>query len=248
MANRTIRSLANPYLRILAAAFISVALMPVISAQSPRQLQIEVGASQQILILANDVSYGEVLRSLQEKLGWEIEIPALADQLKLSYVRVEAKQPQDALAELLAGSKLGYAFLGGAKGSRILKVVVIPSTPGESSATENAVTSLPIPDSAQAGVSLPMAQTMPLSEAIDAIGVPPGALPAEVGRMKTFSMSDAAQMVGVPSGASPDSVGRMTTFPISDAAQIVGVPPGVSPDSVGKTVTLPPASGSSRRP
>ena len=149
MANLRTKSLASPSLSILAAAFISLALIPPMCAQAPRQLQIEVGANQQVSILADDVSYGEILRALQTELGWEIEIPALADELKLSHVRVEAKQPQDALAELLAGSKLGYAFLGGVKGSGILKVVVIPSTPGESSATRGRRIQPPNPASSQ---------------------------------------------------------------------------------------------------
>ncbi len=249
MANLRTKSLASPSLTILAAVFISLALIPPMCAQAPRQLQIEVGANQQVSILADDVSYGEVLRALQTKLGWEIEIPALADELKLSHVRVEAKQPQDALAELLAGSKLGYAFLGGVKGSGILKVVVIPSTPGESSATEeDAASSPPPPHNVQAGASSPVpAQTMPLSEAVNAVGVPPGVSPADIGRATTFSISDAATIVGVPPGASPADVGRATTFSISDAATIVGVAPGVSPDSVGKTVTVPSPTGSGQR-
>jgi hypothetical protein len=247
MANLRTRSLASPS---LAAVLVSVALILPMCAQAPRQLQIEVGTNQQVSILADGVSYGEVLRALQTKLGWEIEIPALADELKLSHVRVEAKQPQAALAELLAGSKLGYAFLGGVKGSGVLKVVVIPSTPGESSATVNAVSSLPAatPHNVQGGVSSPIpAQTMPLSEAVNAIGVPPGVSSTDVGRATTFSMADAATIVGVPPGASPDTVGRMTTFSIADAANIVGVPAGVSPDSVGKTVTLPSPTGSGQR-
>ena len=53
------------------------------------------------------MSYGDVLRALQKKLGWEIEIPSLADELKLSYVRVETTQPQIALTNLLERQRAG---------------------------------------------------------------------------------------------------------------------------------------------
>jgi len=63
--------------------FISATLALAICAQAPRRLQVEVGPNQQVSILARDVSYGEVLQAFERKLGWEIEIPALADELKL---------------------------------------------------------------------------------------------------------------------------------------------------------------------
>jgi hypothetical protein len=260
---------------ILAAVFIGVALAPLVFAQGSRQLQVEVGPNQQVKILARDVSYGEVLRDLQGKLGWEIDIPPLADELKVSYSLVEAKQPQDALAKLLAGSRLGYAFTRGTKGSRILKVLVIPSTEREGEATEDTISIAPTPanpaadnsslipagveaattappSAAGAESSMPQrpaaASKIPLSEAANAIGVPAGVSPADVGRMKTFSTSDAAQIMGVPPGVSPSDVGRTTTLPNSNAVKIIGGPAGTSPDSVGKTKTLPLPTGPGPRP
>jgi hypothetical protein len=248
---------------------------------------VAVGPNQQVRILASDVSYGEVLRVLQAKLDWEMEIPALADELKLSYMRVEAKQPQDALAKLLEGSRLGYAFLGGVNGSRILKVLVIPSTTREAGETQEPVSSSPVPDNAQAGASLSVStqaqaanasdgpeksSKMSLSDAINAIGAPPGVSPvdvgrttifsiseaagkvpagvspADVGRKTTFSISEATEIMGVPPGVSPADVGRMMTLSISDAASMIGVPPGVSPSDVGKTITLPLQTGPGKRP
>ena len=244
--------------RILVAVFIGTVLAPTIMAQAPRQLKVEFGPNQQIRILANDVSYGEVLRALQGKLGWDIEIPRLADELKLSNILVEAKQPQDALAKLLEGSRLGYAFLGAANGSHILKVIVIPTTPLEGVVTQDAFSTSPIPKSEntiqadETVVSTPerprAPSTMPLSDAIKAIGVPPGGSPADVGQMKTFPISDAAKTMGVPPGVSPADVGQMMTLSMSEAAKIIGVPPGMSPSDVGKTISSPLPTGRGQRP
>jgi hypothetical protein len=254
------RRLASAPVRILLLVLIGVALAPAICAQAPRQLQVDVGPNQQVSILASNVSYGEVLRALQTKLGWEIEIPPLADELKISRVRVEAK-PQDVLGKLLEESKLGYAFQAGEKGSHIMKVVVIPSTAGEVTATADTASSAATPDNAEAGASLPLAtqgqavtdrpdapSKLTLSEAIRAMGVPPGISPDDVGRVKNFSLHDAPKIMGVPPGVSPVDVGRVTTLPISDAAKIIGVPPGVSPSNVGKTITLPLPTGPGKRP
>lgn len=263
MTNLMSRRLASASLRILLGVLIGVALASPIFAQAPRQLQVEVGPNQQVWILASDVSYGEVLRALQGKLGWEMEIPALADELKLSYMRVEAKQPQDALAKLLEGSRLGYAFLGGVNGSRILKVLVIPSTARKAGETQEAVSSSPIPDNAQPGASLSLpaqaqaanasdgpekSSKISLSDAINAIGAPPRVSPVDVGRKTIFSISEATGIMGVPPGVSPADVGRMMTLSISDAASMIGVPPGVSPSDVGKTITLPLPTGPGKRP
>ncbi len=57
----------------LTAVFISLALAPLIRAQAAPRLQVEVGPNQQVKIVASNVSYGEVLRDLQRKLGWEID-------------------------------------------------------------------------------------------------------------------------------------------------------------------------------
>jgi len=154
MANLTMSKLVD--VNILAAVFLSAALAPAMCAQAPTQLQVEVGPNQQIRILANEVSYGEVLRALQGKSGWEIEIPPLADELKLSYVRIETTQPEIALARLLKGSRLGYAFLGGVNGSRRMKVYVIPLAQRESNLTQDTASSSPLPDHAVSGASLPV--------------------------------------------------------------------------------------------
>ena len=229
MASLTMRTLAK--FRILAGVFISAALAPAMCAQAPRQLRVEVGPNQQVRILASDVSYGEVLRALQRKLGWEIEIPPLADDLKLSYALIETTQPQIALAKLLEGSRLSYALLAGVNKSQSVKVVVIPSTPREARVTQEAAANSPIPGNAIAEPSSPAQAvttvnpnapvaganpdrpealaTMPLSEAINAIGVPPGVSPADVGRSMTFSMSDAARIMGGPA-----DVGKTTTMPL----------------------------------
>ena len=107
MANLKLRKLVN--FRNLAAMLISAALVPAVCAQASRQLQVEVGVNQHVAILASNVSYWEVLRALQRKLGWGVEIPALADELKPSYVRVETTQPQLALTNFWKAA--GWATL-----------------------------------------------------------------------------------------------------------------------------------------
>jgi hypothetical protein len=55
---------------------------------------------------------------------------------------------------------------------------------------------------------------MPFSEAIQAIGVPPGVLAADVGRTMKFSMTNAARVRGVPPGMSAGDVGKTTNMPL----------------------------------
>jgi hypothetical protein len=258
IAMNIIRRLAIvPYVVFVCATFASA-----IYAQTPRGLQIEVGPNQQVAIVASDVSYGEVLRVLAHKLGWEIEIPALADELKISTIRVEATKPPDALRKLLEGSRLGYAFQDAGNGS--LKVAVIPmdkdasapeydkDKPVPSSHTAQTQSSTPGQPTETVVVATPnrpdATVTMSLSEATKAVGAPPGVPSADMGRKVTFAISDAAKVMGVPPGVSPDDVGRTTTLPMSEAAKIIGVPPGVLSGDVGKVITLPLPTGASKRP
>jgi len=240
------RKLAN--FIILAVVLISAALAPTICAQGPRQLQVEVGPNQQIRILARDVSYGEVLRALREKSGWEIEIPPLADELKLSYVHVETTQPSIALGKLLEGSGLGYAFLGGVNGFRTVKVVVIPADPREASVTPDTASSPPIPDNAVAQVSPPPPVQPPAGTTSQPNAAAADATPELPLAPSTMPLADAVNAIGVPPGVSPADVGRAMTFPISDAAKIMGVPPGKSPGDVGKTITMPLPTGPGKHP
>jgi hypothetical protein len=246
MANLRLKKLRS--FKISTGVIISAALAPVIWAQAPRQLQVEVGVNQQLTILASNVSYGEVLRALQSKLGWEIEIPALADELKLSYAHVEATQPQIALAKLLEGSGLGYAFLSGANGSRHMNVFIIPLTEREASATHDKPSSLPVSDNAVTEVSQPLPAQAPAVTVSQ-----PNPTTAESNRERppvpsTMPLADAINAIGVPLGASPGDVGKAMKFPLSDAARIMGVPPGVSPADVGKTTILPPPTGPGKHP
>jgi hypothetical protein len=55
---------------------------------------------------------------------------------------------------------------------------------------------------------------MPLSKAIDVLGVPSGLSPTDVGKTTTFSMSEASRIIGVPPGVSPGDVGKSTKMPL----------------------------------
>lgn len=227
-------------------------------AQTPPLVKVEVSPTQRVSILASQVTYGAVLRTLQTKLGWEIEIPALADQLKLSSVHVDAKQPEEALEELLEGSGLGYAFV---ERSHTLKVVVIPSgqreappkdaaaapeppapapTPGDNNNTAAGTVgpSLPLPTELQTVT----ADLPPDIHAVDQGALEPPSAPA------TMPLSQAMDTIGAPPGMAPGDAGKATSVPLSDAARVMGVPPGVPPGDVGKTITLPLPTGATKRP
>ena len=232
-------------LRIFPGMLVSVALALSLSAQAPRQLRVEVGPDQQIRVLASGVSYGEVLRALQKKLGWEIEIPALADELKISYVRVESTEPPIVLDSLLGGSPLGYALLNR---SQSVKAVVTPRMPGEASVTHETVGGPAIPDSAKGEASFTIRKRTP--------AVTPGKPNAAAAGTKTeqgevsatMPLTEAISAIGVPPDDPPADVGRAITLPISEAINAMGVPPGMSPGDVGKTTVLPLPTGPGTRP
>jgi hypothetical protein len=248
MANLKLQKLVT--LRNLAGVlFISAALAPAMRAQVARQLRVDVGPNDQVSILASDVSYGEVLRALQRKLGWEIEIPSLADDLKVSYMRVETAQPQIALARLLEGSRLAYAFLSEANGARTVKVLVIPLAPREPRVTQDSSPSNPpMRDNAVASASPPLPEQREATTAIQPNAPASETAPDWPAAPLTMPLADAIQAIGVPPGGSPADVGKTMTLPISDAARIVGVPPGMSPGNVGKTTILPLPAGSGAHP
>ena len=246
MPNLRLKKRSN--FRMLTGLLISVALAPAIYSQGPRQLQVEVGPNQQVRILASDVSYGEILRALQRKLGWEIEIPSLADELKLPYVRVEASQPQIAFAKLLQGSRLGYAFLGAVNGSRSMKVIVIPSAPPEARLTQDTTSSPPTPDNVIPRASLPFSSQAPAGTASQPNAATAETTPGLPPTPPTMPLSQAVSAIGAPPGVSPADVGKTVTMPLSEATNAIGAPPGVSPADVGKTITLPLPTGPGKRP
>ena len=235
--------------RILAGVIISSALAVAVSAQVPRQLQVEVGPNQQVSILASHVSYGEVLRAMRGKLDWEIEIPSLADELKISYARVEASQPQEALRKLLEGSGLGYAFFGGVSASRKLKVLVIPMAPHETKAPQDTASTPAIPGNAAAGASLPgpdEVQTVNTTQLDASVAEQLASEPPPA--PSTMPLSEAIKAIGAPPGVPLSDVGKAMTLPMSEAARIIGAPPGTSPGDVGKTITLPLPTGPGKHP
>jgi len=232
MPNRKLGSTS----RILAGMLFSVALAVVAGAQAPPQLQITVGPKQQTSILASRVSYGEVLRALQTKLGWEIEIPPLAYELKLSFVSVETDQPQFALAKLLEGSGLGYAFLDEGNKSRKLRVLVIPLAPRETKAGQDAASS-PKLTNAAAGGSLQASTQGSGASQPESVG--PETMPQQPQPPAKMSLAEALNAIGAPPGVALSDVGKSMTLPMSDAVRIMGAPQGISPDEVGKTITLP---------
>lgn len=246
MANLKLRKLAR--CRILATMFISAALAVAIYAQSPPRLQVEVGPNQQVRILASNVSCGEVLRALRGKLGWEIEIPSLADELKVPYFREETTQAQVALAKLLEGTSLGYAFLHGANGIRNVKVLVIPSMPREANGTQNTTIAPPVANVGGVEASLPLADRAQTATIIQPNAVRAEPMAEQPSAPLTMPLSEAINAIGAPPGVPLDDVGKRMTLPMSEAARKIGAPPGTSPGDVGKTIILPLPTGPGRKP
>jgi len=117
-----------------------------------------------------------------------------------------------------------------------VKVLIIPLTQREASATHDKASSSPLP---------------PPAEAQAATAVKPPVVGADQDRpdaLQTLPLSEAIKAIGVPPGVSPADVGRAMTFPISDAAKIMGIPPGVSPGDVGKTIIMPLTAEPGRHP
>jgi hypothetical protein len=236
--------------RILAGMLIGAALAVAGFAQASRQLHVEVGPDQEVKAVASEVSYGEVLRALQKKLGWEMEIPPVANELRVSYIRLETKQPEDALAKLLEGSGLDYFCVRGVNGSRSLKVLVIPPAHRETEAPQDAAPVPPMPENSAVGASLPVPVQMQTVTAIlptSATAVEESA-PEPPMAPSMMPLSEATNSIGAPSGVSASDAGKSMTVPVSDAARIMGAPAGVAPGDVGKTVTLPLPTGSAKRP
>ena len=262
------------YSRLLLATLISFAFGVSASAQSVPRLQVEVGPNQQITIIGSDLSYGEVLRALQKKLGWEIEFPATADELKLERVRIEATEPRMAIEKLLEGTRFGFGMVSEANNFKSVKVFIIPKTLSEPSASSDAVSISPTAANTETRTTSPVAAgtqvpsvsiepsapaatdakqlggqpAVPLAEAVNTMGVPPGMAPTAVGSTATLPISDAANIMGVPPDVLPRSVGSSTTLPLSEVVRMMGVPPGMSVDTVGKTTILPMPTGSGQRP
>jgi hypothetical protein len=166
--------------------------------QSASRLEVEASPGQGVKIVAQQVSYGEVLRALAQKLGVPMDIPPAADQLVLSYAHIDAATPAQALQKLLTGSGLGYALLQQVGGNRLQKVIVVHWEGGSTGQREPppvpaATPPRPRPAAAQASMpsrrpdwqevevddsegesAVPEAQRRPLSEAGEVIGMDSG--------------------------------------------------------------------------
>jgi hypothetical protein len=224
------------YWNILSSLLASLVVVPLVWGQNTSKLDVEVSRTGQVKILVCEVSYGQVLRALHEKLNVEIEIPPLADNLKLSYARIDNARPEEAFEKLLEGSGLGYGLLRGASGAGIEKVVVIGSTP-QNAEGKAILVPTPNPTLAQA----PQMQMRPFSEAgilNDPVAVE-APEEATVGLEKLFRESSPDS-----GGTSPISV----VLPLSEAERLLGVPAGVSPEEVGITKTLALPRDGQKRP
>ncbi len=77
----------------LPALLLGLGIPLLVWGQSTARLEVEASPGQGVKIVAQQVSYGEVLRAFQQKLGVPIDIPPAADQLLLSYVHIDATPP-----------------------------------------------------------------------------------------------------------------------------------------------------------
>ena len=255
--------------RIRVSLFIGLLLAGSMNAQTSGQLRVELRSNHQIKIIAMGVTYGNILRALQENLGWEVEFPAMADEVKPSEINVEATDPPTLIRRLLEESHFGYAIQL-ASDSRPVKVVITaPATQPASTTADGNGLSPSIPSDNEApsmsGIArlnkdsvlvtgqpnesdhhLPV--SMPLSDAAKNMGVPRGVSPGDVGITNILPISGAAAVMGTSLGASSSDVGSSMAISLSRASEIIGNPPNVSPGDVGKTIVLPLGNGSSSSP
>ncbi len=218
----------RPFWKILGTLVVSHVVVPLVWAQDSPKLEVDVSPSGQVKILARGVSYAQILRALREKLDAVVEIPPLADELKLSYACIDAVQPEEAFKKLLEGSRLGYVLTREAHGARIEKVEVVAST--AKNANEEAIP-VPIPQ-------VPQPATQPLSEAGIVTDPQSGTVAAE-------------RFEKPPPGSQPvvgETASIPVSRPISGAARAVGVPAGALEGEIGKTKTLLLPPEGSKRP
>ena len=147
----------------------------------------------------------------------------MADELKLSYARIEAGRPEEALEKLFEASGLGYAFLRRGNASQLEKVLVVASS--SQKANKRAVpvpapdppihspakgpTALPSPAEGSKGSEqdqnsqVPPMQVRPLSEArVIMIGTESGTAVAEAVAAHVDLLPPEAQPVSVGSANS----------------------------------------------
>ena len=232
-----------------------------VSGQSSSRLEVEVSPARGVNIMAQQVSYGEVLRTFQRALDVPMEIPQAADQLALSYVRIDAATPAEALEKLLAGSGLGYALLRQVGGGQLKRVIVVPGEKQTGSAIDATTLatgpSLPsLPAAAQAllpawpegqavddrerEITVPEAEQRSLTEAGEVIGMEARSDVAEAVAEQVYELPLESYPVVLKLGRLP------VTRPLSEAAEDMGVPPGVSPEEVGKMKTYSLPTGKKR--
>ncbi len=230
-----------------------------VSGQSSSRLEVQVSPARGVKIMAQQVSYGEVLRALRRTLDVSMEIPEAADKLMLSYAQIDAATPAEALEKLLAGSGLGYALLEQEGGGQLKRVIVVPGEKQTGSAidattlaTGPSLPSLPggravVPfrfegreaddetNDTDGEITVPELQQRPLTEAGKVIGMDSGPEAAEAVAEHVYALPLSAYPV-VQKFASPPII-----RPLSAAARVMGVPPGISPEKVGKmkTYSLP---------
>lgn len=222
--------------RTLGALLVSHVIVPLVWGQEVPKLEVEVSPSGQVKILARDVSYAQILRALQEKLDVVIEIPPLAEELKLSYARIDAAQPEEAFEKLLTGSGLGYGLRREANTLRIVKAVVVALTQKRANGEAIQVPTGPTVPTPQ----VPQIAAQPLSEA-GIVTNPQFGKPGEATTGRLEKLSPESQPVGE---APLTPVNR----PLSDAARAVGVPGGALEGEIGKTKTLPLPPEGQKRP
>ncbi len=233
-----------------------------VSGQSSSHLELQVSPARGVKIMAQQVSYGEVLRAFQQKLGVPMDIPPAADQLVLSYAHIDAATSAEVLQKLLAGSGLGYALLQQVGGSQLQKVIVLHwggESGGEKGALASAAGSpranppplrVSIPswparreaevDDSEEEITVPEAQQRPLPEAGELIGMEAGSDVAEAVAEQVYELPLESYPVVLKLGRLP------VTRPLSEAAEVMGVPPGVSPEEVGKMKTYSLPTGEKR--
>lgn len=223
----------------MAMLILTLALPALAAGGTLSRLEVEVTAQEQVRLVAQQVTYGDLLRVLERRLGVPIKMAESVERSPLDFIQVEAASPEQALAELLRPSGFGYAIFFEPSGRRMRRVVVFSeSEPAEkerlladtaSDAHPQPITESnlaePAPGTSEtaegdAGEALvPGAERRPLEEAAaEVLGLPPGlAAQAVVLRVEKLPAESRLQTHKLDS--------QTITRPLAEAAEVMGTRP-----------------------
>jgi hypothetical protein len=90
--------------------------------------------NEQLTIVANNSTLGDILRAVRKQTGADIDIPSAPDRV---VTHLGPGSPRDVMAELLNGSRFNYVLLGSPADNTSLTRVVLVAKSGQDNASPN---------------------------------------------------------------------------------------------------------------